>query len=91
MTYSALSNMRRSASLQERLVAATAQEGITDPDQWVVTHSWEIVARTEWVARWNDAEINYNPTFNPDTGARPDVITDGHILAAIQAVNGAPA
>ncbi|QEM40897.1 MAG: hypothetical protein [Phage AS32] len=87
MSYKGLSDMRRSPSLQERIVACAAQEGIADPDAWTVANSWAIVARSDWIAAWDYAVETYTPDKNPDIGARPDVISDGWILTAVQDVN----
>lgn len=91
MSFSALADMRRSASLNERIVACAAQEGIDNPDQWVAMNSWNIVARTDWVSAWAYAVESYLPDNNPDTGARPGVISDTMILTAVQAVLSASA
>jgi len=79
--------MASSPSLAQRLVAAAADEGRMEPLGWVNTNIWALVSwDDQWAARWDDANFNYNLTFNPDTGARPDVITDALILSVVQEV-----
>jgi hypothetical protein len=91
MTYQSVSDMQASMSLRQRCIAAAANEGSLSPDIWVAENFWQIVAHDdEWDARWSDSVFNYNLTFNPDTGARPDVITDQMITTVVQALMAAP-
>ena len=83
MTYSALAAMYGSGTLRSRIIAAAAEAGVDNPDAQVGAFMWKIVARTEWKNRWQDAIVNYTPVHNPDTGARPDVITDEMIETAV--------
>lgn len=86
MTYKALAEMYESSSLRARITAAAAEEGINNPDTRLEQLMWKIVARTEWKDAWHGATMNYNESFNPDTGARPDVITDQMIQDVVQAI-----
>lgn len=88
MTYGSLAAMYQSESLRARVTAAAALEGISDPDLLRASSNfWKVVARTpEWTARWHDATVNYTPVYNPDMGARPDVITDELIEECVQAL-----
>jgi len=87
MSYQSITEMAGSQSLKARIIAAAAQEGREDPQPWVEQRIWIIVSHDdEWAARWDDANFNYNLTFNPDTGMRPDVITDALILSAVQEI-----
>lgn len=83
MTYMALASMNTSGSLRQRIIAAAAEEGIPNPDTQVQAYMWRIIARAEWKARWTDALVNYTDVYNPDIGARPDVITDQMIKTAV--------
>jgi hypothetical protein len=85
MTYSTINAMRQSMSLLNRITACAAQEGVVNPDQWARDQIWSLTTDDEMEARWDDAEFNYNATFNPDTGARPDVITDSIITRVVKA------
>jgi hypothetical protein len=91
MSYTTIIQMNGSSSLRDRIVAAVAKqqiEGVTDPVLAVTTFMWKIIAREEWEARWADAVANYNDMYNPDIGARPDVITDDMIEQAVLDVAG---
>jgi hypothetical protein len=91
MTYQSQVDMQASMSLRQRCTAAAAQEGSLSPDAWVAENFWQIVSHdAQWDARWSDAVFNYNLTFNPDTGARPDVITDALITTVVQDLLAAP-
>lgn len=89
MTYAALAAMNTSGTLRNRIIAAAAEEGIPNPDTQVQAYMWKIIARPDWKARWTDAIVNYTDVYNPDIGARPDVITDEMIKAAVIAVKNA--
>ena len=82
--YNSTRQMVASESLQKRVTASAAEEGVLSPEQWVRDQMWYLAIDDEWDARWSDAAFNYNPTFNPDTGARPDVITDEIISRAVK-------
>jgi hypothetical protein len=82
--YNSSREMVASESLQKRITASAAEEGVLAPDQWVRDQIWYLAVDDEWDARWSDANFNYNPTFNPDTGERPDVITDAIISRAVK-------
>lgn len=86
MSFSALAAMRQSQGLQQRVTACAAMEGVDFPDQWSQLHTWKIIARPDWVDAFAYAEDNKTANVNQDTGARTDVINDGMILAAVQAV-----
>lgn len=86
MTHQALASMRGSHSLKQRIVACVAMEGVANPDAAAEQFLWPIIARRDWISAWDAAVENYNNQYNPDTGARPDVITDAMILAAVQDV-----
>jgi hypothetical protein len=73
-----------SSTLGQRVAAAAAEKGVLSPEMWAQEQMWFLASDDEWVARWADASFNYNTTFNPDTGERPDVITDSIIDRAVQ-------
>lgn len=79
--------MATNASLRERVAAAAAGEGITDPLQWAADHMWAVASSPGWAAAWDYAEDTKTENVNPDTGARLDVIDDSMILSAVQALN----
>lgn len=85
MAYSSIVEMAGSVALRHRVAAAAADEGLAgDPVAWAMTNIWQIVAAGDWVAAWDSAQASASNNFNPDTGARDDVITDGMILAVVQ-------
>lgn len=90
MTYMTMIETAESFSLQRRVQAAVAQEAnaanvtIQNLAGWVSDHMLELVSTGGWGEKWAYAKDTYQPQFNPDTGARPDVISDGDILAAVQ-------
>jgi hypothetical protein len=79
-------SMTQSGSLRGRLSAAASTEpdGPADPEGWANEHRWEIVSAPGWGDAWASAVA----ADNPDPGADPGVITDGMILAEVQAVLG---
>lgn len=90
MSYTAASVMAGSNSLLQRITACVAQEGEEQPYVWAQTHMWKLVSRQDWIDAWAYAENHPNHrNMNQDTGARDDVIDDGMILSAVQAVRSA--
>ena len=81
MSYNDIRAMAKDVSLVERIAAAAAQESVAAPLDWAWTHSWHLVAKVDWEAAWNYAEAAVIPSPGADEG----VITDGMILAAVQA------
>lgn len=85
MSYSSIVEMTASASLQARIAAAAADEGyVGDPLVWARSNVWLVVSQSDWIAAWDSARASSSENWNPDTGARDDVITDGMILAVVQ-------
>lgn len=91
MSYHAINQMFQSQSLRQRVIACAAQEGITDPETAVSNiRMWQLSSNTDWVAAWDTAVDGYTLDKNPNTGERPDVITDAMILSAVQAIINGP-
>lgn len=88
MTYSSIVEMAQSQSLSQRIAACAAQEEIAEPQGWVATNMWRLAASPGWAEKWDYAKGTYAKDKNPDTGDRPDVISDEDILAAVQALTG---
>lgn len=91
MSYQTIMDMANSHSLQQRMQAAAAKEaataGVALPGgvaAWVLDNILTIAATSGWDQKWEYYDVNYTPIFNPDVGARPDVVTDEDILAAVQ-------
>jgi len=87
MAYNTAVLMQRSETLKKRIIAAVAQENFTpSPEQWATDQLWFLVASAEWQTAWASAQKQSdNPKYNPDIGARDDVITDLMILGGVQA------
>lgn len=86
MTYNGITQIASSASLLNRVAAAAADEGQSDPVGWAQRHAWELAVQPGWADAWQYAEDNATINVNPDTGVRDDVINDSMILAAVQAI-----
>jgi hypothetical protein len=86
VSYNTIIEMAGSSSLIDRSAAAAAQEGAVDPVQWAHAHIWLLAAAPGWADAWASATAACSVNVNPDTGQRDDVITDGMILAEVQAV-----
>jgi len=86
MSYQSVVEMAGNQSLNARVVAAAAGEGRVDPLQWVQGRIWQIVSEPGWDDAWDYAKGTTSVNVNPDMGARDDVVTDGMILAAVQAL-----
>lgn len=86
MSYSSIAEMAASKSLLARIAACAASEGVFGPIAWANGNMWEIVASPGWGDKWAYASDNWQVNANPDFGARTDVISDGDVLAAVQAL-----
>jgi hypothetical protein len=91
MSYTAIVEMTRSVGLLLRIAACAADEGLPgDAQLWAQQNVWAVVTTgSDWSAAWDSAKANGSDNFNPDTGARDDVITDGMILSVVQPMVGA--
>jgi hypothetical protein len=84
VTYSDIADMTNSVSLTNRVAAAAAGEGQADPWNWATSNAWAVAASPGWSEAWAYARDQATLDDNPDTGARPGVINDEMILAAVQ-------
>ena len=81
MSYATIYKCANDNSLQSRVTAACAQEGASEPNQAMYQMIWE-------VATASDVESAYASALaanNPDPGGDESVISDGMILANVQA------
>lgn len=85
MAYQAIVNMATDHDLLYRCVAASAAEGRPDPVEWGIENIWHLCASPGWDSAWESAEAGEVENI----GRNPGVITDGMILAAVQARLGA--
>jgi len=90
MSYADIADMTNSVSLTNRVAAAAAGEGERDAWAWATENAWAVAASPGWADAWQYAKANQTADDNPDTGARPGVINDAMILAAVQAVRTPP-
>lgn len=83
MSYNTIAKIAQDGALRHRIMACIAQE---DPaahaSMWADAHMWRLAASPGWAAAWASAEAG----SVPDPGGNEGVITDGMILAAVQAV-----
>jgi hypothetical protein len=82
--YHHIMEMNNSQSLRNRVMGCAAQEGHPDPRGFVDRNMLNMAKDPTWVLEWEKAEGKQDTKFNPDTGARTDVITDAMILAVAQ-------
>lgn len=83
-TYFGVWQAAESDSLRCRVAACASKEQIPEPDAWAFAHRWQYAAAPGWGAAFESALA----ADNPDPGADPAVVTDGQILAQVQALNG---
>lgn len=66
-----------------RATACTAREGIANPQGWAYAFAWELSAQPGWVEAYASAIAGSVEM----PGRDESVITDGMILAAVQALS----
>ena len=86
MGYWDIAQMSADVDLTSRVAACAAQEGVPDPRQWAADNVLLLAAEPGWADAWASAVA----AGNEQPGRDPAVITDGMILAAVQAA-AAPA
>ena len=82
MSYAGIHAMQANPSLRARITACAVQEGKTWAQISAPEFFYKLAASPGWAAAWASAEAG----SVPDPGADPGVITDGMILAAVQAL-----
>jgi hypothetical protein len=94
--YLAISEIANDNWMQERVAACATQQThlgtaqVGDPWTWMKTSRYLWASSPDWGAAWDSALAAHpdDPDYEP--GKDPAVITDGMILATVQAL-GAPA
>jgi hypothetical protein len=81
VSYFTISQMSHDPDLHERVSACAAQEQPDNPVQWAADNMLLLAAAPGWDAAWSSALAAGNPAPGRDEA----VITDGMILAAVQA------
>jgi hypothetical protein len=94
-SYLSISEIATDDTMRERMRAGATQQSylgsapeITDPLTWVDLNRYVWAASPGWGAAWDSALAGHpdDPAYEP--GADPAVITDGMILATVQALGG---
>lgn len=83
MSFLAIAQMTKDPDLIARVTGCVALENEEQPELWTQRNKWALAAQPGWGAAW-DYAIAGNKT---EIGKDPGVITDGMILAGVQAVN----
>lgn len=83
MAYIDVADMAANGHLRERIAACAVTEGVRDmhPRAWADQNQWWLAASPGWSEAWEYARAAENPNPGRDEG----VISDGMILAAVQA------
>lgn len=81
MSYTTMHRCANDSALQNRVVAAIADEGRADPQTVMLDVIWPVATASDIAAAYESAVIANNP--NP--GGDPAVITDAQILSVVQA------
>lgn len=84
MSLNTIVHMAHDGDLQQRFIACAAQEGIDQPDSWVMMYRWLLVRDTEAVAAYQFAVDGDHDRIG-SYGKRSDVINDAKILSIVQA------
>jgi hypothetical protein len=82
MTYNTIATMAEDYALNRRIVAAVAEEDLSNPTYWTSLWHWTVVSQPGWAAAWESAVAS----GVTDPGYNETVITDGMILSAVQYV-----
>lgn len=80
MSYATHASIVQSGSLRQRITACAAQEGASNPPQWVNAVMWTLPT-SEWIAAWASMEAG-DP--GGDHGSNEAGITDAMIIAVVQ-------
>lgn len=93
MSYLIQAEVAEDGSLWRRATACAASEGVNSPGEWASEHRWALSAQPGWVAAFASAaaaRAAWTPESEterpPEPGANEAAITDGMILAAVQAL-----
>ena len=98
-SYLAISQIATSSTMIERMRAAVTQQAhlgsttlITERGalSWVTNNAYLWAASPGWGAAWDYAMLNHEGEADYDPGKDPAVITDGQILATVQALGNPP-
>lgn len=84
--YLDVADVADSYSMRRRVAASAAAEGVPAAKTWAADNDLYWAAAPGWGAAWASSMAAHpdDPTWDP--GAQRDVITDGMILAQVQAM-----
>ncbi len=82
MSYKSQAKLEADSALRLRVSACAATLGISNPAAWAMEHAWPLSAEPGW----DDAYASALAADDPDPGGNETVITDGMILAAVEAI-----
>lgn len=85
MSYWVQAKLAADSAIMQRVTACAASEGESDPAYWAQQRAWKLSAQPGWVAAYKSA-LDGGDT---KPGQNEAAITDGMILAAVQALNAA--
>lgn len=86
MSYLIQSSLANDQTIMLRVTACAASQGIADPSFWAQSHMWQLSAEPGWVDVYKYA-VDSGDT---EPGANEGAVTDGMILAAVQALQEVP-
>ena len=87
MSYLVQTEIADNWAMRNRVAAAAAEQNAPgDPDEWANTNRRDWAAAPGWSDAWESAKVLYFDTPGYDPGADEAVITDGQILAQVQAM-----
>lgn len=81
MSYNTIAIMAKDEYLKARITACAAEQDVPNVEWWVDQNIWYVVASPGWAASYESALA----ALRPIPGYDPAVITDGAILATVQA------
>lgn len=82
MSYNTFARMAHDGDLQQRMIASAAQEGVEEPQSWVLSNIWQLVTTGTLSTDYQYA-IDVHRVDRP--GYYEDIVNDGAILSVIQA------
>lgn len=81
MSFATVNQVARDQAFVDRVTGCLATEEVPNPTSAVFDYIWFVASRDDVIAAYESAVA----AGNPDPGGDPAVITDGMILAAVQA------
>jgi hypothetical protein len=86
MTYLDQNEIASSQTMFNRVAQCAAEQGEATPDVWTNEHRRQWAATPGWADAWASAQASHPNQSGYDPGADDAVITDGMILAQVQAM-----